>query len=253
MKLEYYEIAIEVTRWCNFNCENYCMRGPKQYLYIKNEYIEKLLSNNFDKIYHIIFTGGEPTLNPDAIMYCVDKIIDDNLDVVFLDIVTNGSIYDEKIVEAARKFNNYNNNRNITNIQDADDFYDSWFQIYVSRDKYHDDCEDVSYKYSDAGLAVFDKRFGGLLNSGKSTQGKKVVIDNDTVVFREMVWNDLYLTANGQLSSFGDGSYKDLDENASDYLIKDDNLDQFVYERINGKKSEPSKRLKKYLKNKNYL
>lgn len=248
MKLEYYSIAIEVTRRCNFFCENYCMRGPKQNLDIKNEYIEKLLSNDIDKIYRITFTGGEPTLNADAIKYCVDKIIDDNLDVVFLDIVTNGSIYDEKIVEAARKFNNYNNNREITNIKDSDSYLDSWFKIHVSRDKYHDVSKDMSYKYSEAGLAVFDKRFGNLLKSGKSSEGEELETDIDNIkVYRDTVWTGLYLTAKGNLSSFGDGDYDYLDENASDYLIEDNNLDKFVIDRLNSK-SKPSKKIKKLMK-----
>lgn len=249
MKLDYNRLAIEVTRRCNFFCKDFCMRGPVQNIDIRNEYIEKLLNNDFGRIYSITFTGGEPTLNPSAINYTVSKIIDDKLDVAFLDIVTNGSIYDEKIVEAARKFNNYNNNRVITNNKDADDYYDSWFQIHVSRDDFHDLKEDMSYKYSDAGIAVYDKRLSNILKSGYSLVGEELDTNPRNVrIYGDTVWSEIYLTSKGHLSTFGDGSYEYLDEFASEYLIEDDNLERFVFERLNKKLSEPSKKIKKLLK-----
>ena len=246
MKLNYNSLAIEVTRRCNSSCENFCMRGPVQNLDINNEFIDKLLSNDFGKVYCITFSGGEPTLNPDAISFCVDKIIDDNLDIAFLELVTNGFVYDERIAQAAKRFNKYNNEREITNIKDPDGHYDEWFQFHVSRDKYHDMKKDMSYKYSEDGLFVSDKRMGTLLNSGKSHEGEDLPTDTKNIsILGDTVWTELYLTAKGNLSSFGDGDYGYLDKNASDYLVDDSNLEDFVFDRYRRKISHPNKEIRK--------
>lgn len=43
MDLVYRDIGIEVTRRCNQQCRDYCMRGPKQNLDIPLEFIDLLL------------------------------------------------------------------------------------------------------------------------------------------------------------------------------------------------------------------
>ena len=64
-------LAIEVTQRCNLNCDH-CLRGCARNVNITKEIIDKTL-DNFEHISSITFTGGEPTLNPEAIIYTIDK------------------------------------------------------------------------------------------------------------------------------------------------------------------------------------
>lgn len=249
MKLNYRLLAIEVTRRCNFFCKDFCMRGPVQNLDINNIYIDKLLNNDIGKIYSINFTGGEPTLNSDAIEFCIDKIIKDKLDVIFIQMVSNGSNYDKNIANAFKRFNEYNNSREITGIKDVEYYDDSWSKIFISRDKYHDLKDDMSYKYIDDGISVYDKRVGTILKSGYSLKGELLDDDiNNIRIYDNTVWNEIYLTSKGKLSSFADGSFDYIDKYASSYLIDDNNLDKFALERFKKSGSHPNKDIKKLVK-----
>lgn len=64
------EVMIEVTRRCNMTCEH-CLRGEQQSLDIDLAYIDILFSK-IDYISSLAITGGEPSLNVDAINYIVE-------------------------------------------------------------------------------------------------------------------------------------------------------------------------------------
>ena len=87
-KLSFANIAIEVTRKCNMHCAH-CMRGDAQNADISEGKLSKFLSQvNF--IGSLTITGGEPTLNVNAIKailtYC--KLF--NIPVMDFYVVTNG-------------------------------------------------------------------------------------------------------------------------------------------------------------------
>lgn len=63
-------IIIEVTRWCNLECEH-CLRGQRQRKRQTYENMRNLISH-FDYIDTVTFTGGEPTLAPDVIGQFID-------------------------------------------------------------------------------------------------------------------------------------------------------------------------------------
>ncbi len=248
--MRYNHLIIEVTRKCNLICKNYCMRGNSQNKDIDIDYIDKLFNNDMSEVINVLFTGGEPTLNDEAITYTINKIIDNKINVISITLVTNGQIYNENIIKAFKKFNDYNNNRKVP-VKNHDECIDKWASIYVSVDKYHKDSPvDVIEKYKSSGIKFgYKTPSNHVLKSGLSSDGVELESEPINIrIYNDCVWDDIYLTVNGNLSSFGDGSYDYLDENASIYKISDDNLERFAYERCNIKKSHTSRDIKKKIK-----
>ena len=64
-------LVLEVTRRCNCCCDH-CLRGEQQDMDMPKEVIDKVL-DTFDFISNVIFTGGEPSLNLDAIHYFFEQ------------------------------------------------------------------------------------------------------------------------------------------------------------------------------------
>lgn len=87
-KIEFNSLAIEVTRRCNMHCDH-CMRGEPQNKDISRKTIETLLQNT-ESISDILFTGGEVSLNTDAIKYTLELCKKYHIPVYGFYIVTNG-------------------------------------------------------------------------------------------------------------------------------------------------------------------
>ena len=81
-------LSVEITRRCNLKCAH-CCRGDTQNVDIDYKYIDLLL-DQVDYIYHLTFTGGEPTLNVPAIQYFIDQCKEKNVKVDYVSIITNG-------------------------------------------------------------------------------------------------------------------------------------------------------------------
>ena len=107
MKINLYNLAIEVTRRCNLKCPH-CMRGPSQNIDMTRETMYMALYM-FDSVEHITFSGGEPLLNPDLIIYAIDTIIEEELKVDNISITTNGQLFSKPLVDALNRFNRYRN------------------------------------------------------------------------------------------------------------------------------------------------
>ena len=101
------ELDIELTRRCNAKCAH-CMRGDAQDKDMSIDTINRIFYNSnhiICGIGEILISGGEPLLNKDALVYLLKYLID--CDIVFentkLGIVSNGLIYDEKIMQLLEK------------------------------------------------------------------------------------------------------------------------------------------------------
>ena len=101
-KLKLDGIIIEITRRCNLRCEH-CCRGEAQNIDISKEVIDAIL-DNCDSIGRIDITGGEPLLAIDKIEYLIDQIIERNIPVNAIGCVTNGTVYDERILDVWDRF-----------------------------------------------------------------------------------------------------------------------------------------------------
>ena len=82
------QLAIEVTRRCNMACDH-CMRGDAQNIDIDLSHIDKII-DMCDSISNVTFTGGEPTLNLEAIRYTFEKMRHKYGYIPGFYIVTNG-------------------------------------------------------------------------------------------------------------------------------------------------------------------
>jgi hypothetical protein len=98
MKLDIDGLAVEVTRRCNMHCAH-CMRGEA-----KNKDLDLDRFTSFLKdvrsINSITFTGGEPTLNVDAINHILHVCKALSIPVYYFYIVTNGKEVTSKFLNA---------------------------------------------------------------------------------------------------------------------------------------------------------
>lgn len=83
-------LCIEITRRCNMACPH-CLRGDAQEIDITHEIIDKALEN-VTSINSITFTGGEPSLNVEAMQYILNKCKNEGIFVSSFYIVTNGKV-----------------------------------------------------------------------------------------------------------------------------------------------------------------
>lgn len=90
-------LVIEVTRRCNMRCKH-CGRGEAQNITITKEIIDRIFENVQDCL-SLYVAGGEPLLEPDILLYLLNKARSWTR-LVSLEITTNGSILDERIVYA---------------------------------------------------------------------------------------------------------------------------------------------------------
>ena len=69
--MQVYSLILEVTRRCNMCCAH-CLRGEAENIDMQKETIDKVL-DLVDKIEHVTFSGGEPSLNLPLIQYFFDR------------------------------------------------------------------------------------------------------------------------------------------------------------------------------------
>ena len=107
MKLIYKELGIELTRRCNEMCKH-CLRGPAEPVDLSKDVIDALFDNNdIDLIENLLLSGGEPTMNGEALLYLVDKLIEKEVIVGSYRVIVNGTYYDDRFGDAIRKLHRY--------------------------------------------------------------------------------------------------------------------------------------------------
>ena len=85
------EVMIEITRTCNMAC-SHCIRGKSQKGVITKETIRNFFLNlEVEKIGNLVFTGGEPSLNPEVIQYTIDVLNEQGILFDGFYIATNGT------------------------------------------------------------------------------------------------------------------------------------------------------------------
>lgn len=225
-------VALETTRRCNMKCEH-CMRGESQNIDMPKEYIDALLDNSdISRIGQICFSGGEPTLNPEIIVYTINKIISNNIDVRSIVMVTNGKVFNKEIVDAFNRFNEYVNQMEIKEIEKLDFDYnvidkeewiksvtDNHARITFSIDKFHypitDDVKSQYYQNA-KGIVIteHDLEDDKILKTGNANFGKEYNYRLEPIIYANGNWivTELYITAKGYITTPGDGTYSDMDK-----------------------------------------
>ncbi len=218
-------ITLEVTRRCNLKCRH-CMRGNSQNKDINYKYIDYILQNNHS-IGRLFFSGGEPLLNINTIIYTINKIINEKLIVLSIGFNTNGTIFNESLINILleyRKYcfdtfpNIYNEKKKINPIH-----------ITFSNDQFHDYEKNVIEKYKQFEDKISYKETGNLdiledeiILSGRAKNlvfGKYFEFENKSLNIEKfnnnnyILDNYFYITVNGDITTQGDGSYLDMDSN----------------------------------------
>ena len=230
-----HNLAFETTRRCKIKCKH-CMRGNSQDVDISKEIIDTVLDNKeIKRIDHICFSGGEPTLNPEIIIYAIDKIIAERIDVHEVVTVTNGQIFNRELVEAFNRFNQYRNER-VRHVID-EEYKDSndkkWYEkllrdntdghvrISFSTDRFHppipNEVRENYYKYC-KGIELVDKdtEDKNLFKTGFSEIGNEFNYELKPLRYFQQkedyfIIDYIYITANGYITSEGNGQYEDMD------------------------------------------
>lgn len=244
MERRYSDLVIEVTRRCNQVCKDFCMRGPQQNLDISYDDIDLFLDlkrNNYKQVSLLFFSGGEPTLNPCAIHYCIDKIIGEKLPIYSVGLFTNGLIYSDSIVEDFNRYNEYFQEYILPEMTKlpAEIVRQSSLKgsfVTFSDDQYHlPISQEVIQLYLENGYGIkFDctgdhsVEKDNLLKSGYSKQGHELLLEDNCIrMFGDSVIDTIYLTDKGNLSCYGDGSYEFIDSVSKDYPVSRYTLEQF--------------------------
>lgn len=115
-------IIIELTRWCNLEC-GHCLRGERQRMRLKKEYLNQFLSN-FNYIDTVTFTGGEPTLAVDLIEHFMDYCRIHDLNFSNYYIATNAEKITKRFLNVWGRLHNWADSNEISAID-------------ISNDKFH--------------------------------------------------------------------------------------------------------------------
>jgi len=115
-------LHLEVTRRCNLRCAH-CLCGEPQNIDISPEVIDKFLAQ-VSEITSILLTGGEPLLALDSIKYLFDALKRNDVKVITVSFITNGTILDERFIHILSDF-----------LQDKPECKIDWG---ISYDKFHD-------------------------------------------------------------------------------------------------------------------
>lgn len=126
-RFAYDSLAIETTRRCNMACAH-CLRGDAQAMDMKPEYIDRIL-DTAEYIGTILFSGGEPALNPGIIRHTLDYVKGNDIPVYGFSLVTNGSLIPPGFLELMRDWYEYCLS---CGARDVD------CRLYMSRDEFHD-------------------------------------------------------------------------------------------------------------------
>lgn len=110
-KLGYKQFALELTRRCNMSCIH-CSRGDAQNIDMSKEILFKSLNNlqtieeyldNDRCTFALYFYGGEPFLCPDIIHDCIEYIIEKNIFLLSMWVITNGTVLSDDIAKDFEK------------------------------------------------------------------------------------------------------------------------------------------------------
>lgn len=183
MKLNIYDLSIEVTRRCNMACAH-CLRGDAQQKDLDLDKLEIFLKD-VEYIGSITFTGGEPTLNVPAIRETLNLCKKYGICVSSFYVVTNGKQITTDFLVALLEWYAYC-------VESGGEI--ETCGVTISNDEFHDNIDKHGQKMLE-GLSFYcpcdkTRRWltqGGLLNLGRartlsSAYDRREAIDHDIQV-----------------------------------------------------------------------
>lgn len=243
MKFILHDLTIEVTRRTN---EERCFqKGFPQNIDLTIDLVNALFeSNEIERIDSLTFTGGEPTLNHEIIIYIIDKIIANEINVAKINITTNGKLINKELLQAFSRFNAYRN-RLITNytyehIRDNRELADkiirlslnNHVQINISAEQTDFLKFKEEYEKNSFGLWIMKENIQNISENRVCNIPIKREL-KDFLYSKELdayaVSEKLYLTSTGYITNLTDVYYIDMDiSNMGN--IKDKSLQEMISE-----------------------
>lgn len=199
----------------------HCLRGAAQRLDINEQFIDELLRHCDDGIGCLIFSGGEPTLNLNAIEHTLQVIRWRNIPLGGFYVVTNGKVYHRRLTEILDNIYPYCDEPDLCGLAISDDMFHSEFQspAFASnfqRYQYLDNHYDFEREYFRAKDKQIDFTRTWLLNEGraKSLSGftKQEFRDEEICISGNSLSGILYLNAKGYLLDGCNWSYRSQEQ-----------------------------------------
>ena len=124
-------LVLEITRRCNMSCEH-CMRGEAQNIDMDLSIIDKIFESGA-QFSNVTFTGGDPSLYPEAIKHFVEALKFFGRSITYFYVKTNGK--HESLEMAIALLELYN-------LCDEPEYC----TLDVSRDQFHEGYEPLLYR-----------------------------------------------------------------------------------------------------------
>jgi hypothetical protein len=205
------ELILEVTRKCNMKCMH-CLRGDAENLDMTTETVDKIL-DQINAIGNISWTGGEPLLNKDLIIYSIDQIMHRQIEVSTFYLVTNGTLFDNELFLKLMEFYFYCQEPAYCRVnvsiddyhEEANEKYLTWWKGCAFYSNNHDRSNDFDFynRLIDTGLA----------NENGIGSIAPVIPDGLSCEFEDdwgriQVYGIFYVNANGDIVADCDMSYE---------------------------------------------
>lgn len=210
------DVMFGITRWCNMQCPH-CMRGDRQKIRIKKEYIDAVLTNFDDShISCLMVTGGEPALAIDLIEYIKNYLQWHNITLGSFWLATNGSVTSQKFFDLIEDLFWYTDEPELNGIR-------------VSIDNYHDQINKEKWEDFEYRLQRGNIQYDGapsesklLLAEGRAEQNyytTRKVSNSLSLGDDGRVDGTLYVTERGNIVSTCDISYERADNIKSPFYV----------------------------------
>lgn len=126
-------LYIEVGRWCNMTCEH-CLKGEREKLAIKPEYIDKFLDNIYF-VNHLYFCGGESVFYINEMKEILEIFKKKNILINYVRVHSNILIKSEKFISFLNEIGQYSK-------------HPEEVKLMISKDKFHlKNMEDMGISY----------------------------------------------------------------------------------------------------------
>lgn len=202
------------------------MCGEAQNITMDKSIIDSLFTDtSIKKVHGVIFTGGEPLLAIDIMLYAIEKINQSNWETDYLEFTTNGTVFDERIVEALEIFCE-RADKNSALIRISNDIYHNENEYYGTYSKFrnaidNNRCKKIELKYTREDDRNLDSiRYSGkaiALVDGESEflHGKNVKyisqLNHRIRVEGNAVKCGIQILANGGICTYEDESFNNQD------------------------------------------
>lgn len=217
MKCKFKTLAVEITRKCNRKC-SHCMRGMAEKTTISKEIIDRIF-DDVEDCENISLMGGEPLLELNMIEYLAEKIINSNWHIQLLQLTTNGTIIDKRLIDTLSSLCSRKNCKALIRIS-GDTFHNETtsrlaYEAYKNFPKVESVNIELKEKLNSIKYSGRAKQYVSN-NTGSLPEGvigvylpyiskRRISILNNTVISK------LYIASNGNITFDDEITYQELD------------------------------------------